>query len=123
VFYYPSFSQNCHPFVFILTDNIDTDNDEWFRNIPASVHKCFYNSAIEDSETFAAFARCQQTNGGEKCIREIPAGLNCLNQGAKRRAVPTTSSAGLTLKGSAGIRKIDGNSNIENINGTFYDCI
>ncbi len=96
------------------------DNDEWFKSLPASVHKCFYNSAIWDSETFAAFAKCLQTNGGEKCIRDIPAGLNCLNKGLKGRVAPSTSQTGLNIqRGPSKIREIDVNSNIFHINGNF----
>ena len=54
-------------------------NAQWFKSLPESVHACFYNSAIADSKNLAAFVNCQQTDGGEKCIRDIPAGLNCLN--------------------------------------------
>ena len=60
---------------------IHLENAEWFNTLPGSVHECFYNSAVEDQETLAAFANCQKTDGGEKCIRNIPAGLNCLNIG------------------------------------------
>jgi hypothetical protein len=48
-------------------------------SLPESVHACFYNAAVADPETMAAFTNCRQTNGGEKCVRDIPAGLNCLN--------------------------------------------
>jgi len=27
----------------------------------------------------AAFANCQQTNGGQKCVLDIPAAQSCLN--------------------------------------------
>ena len=48
-------------------------------SLPGSVHACFYSSAVADPTTFAAFANCQLTDGGEQCIRDIPAGLNCLS--------------------------------------------
>ncbi len=35
-----------------------------------------------DAETMAAFANCQKIGGGEKCLRDIPAGLKCLNNKA-----------------------------------------
>jgi hypothetical protein len=56
-------------------------NAEWFSRLPESVHTCFYLSAVGDTETLAAFANCQQTDGGEKCIQDIPAGLKCLKNG------------------------------------------
>jgi hypothetical protein len=46
--------------------------------LPESVHACFYSAAAANPETLTAFSNCQKTNGGEKCVREIPAGLNCL---------------------------------------------
>jgi hypothetical protein len=56
------------------------ENAEWFASLPESVHTCFYLSAVGDPEILAAFANCQQTDGGEKCIQDIPAGLKCLNK-------------------------------------------
>jgi hypothetical protein len=37
-------------------------------------------SAVGDPETMEAFANCQHTDGGKKCIQDIPAGLNCLSK-------------------------------------------
>ncbi len=61
-------------FAYILTGNA-----KWFLSLPESVHACFYHAAVADPTTLAAFANCQRTDGGEKCIRNIPAGSHCLN--------------------------------------------
>ncbi len=60
---------------------------EWFTSLPQHVHACFYNAAAADPATMAAFANCQQTNGGQKCVQDIPAGKDCLNRGVFRIAL------------------------------------
>ncbi len=47
-------------------------------SLSPQVHKCLYMSSLGDIQTFVAFAHCQHIDGGEKCVRAIPAGLNCL---------------------------------------------
>jgi len=37
---------------------------------------------LADPEIFEAFDNCLQADGGEECIRNIPAGLQCLNYGS-----------------------------------------
>ena len=47
--------------------------------LPTEVHNCLYLASLLDIQTFVAFAHCKQIDGGEECVRAIPAGLNCLN--------------------------------------------
>ena len=55
-------------------------NSQWFASLPELVHACFYNYAVQDPQTLVAFAHCQQTDGGEKCIKNIPAAVICMNK-------------------------------------------
>jgi hypothetical protein len=64
----------------------------WVASLPKSVLDCFYQSAMANVETKNAFAHCQQTDGGEKCIKEISAGVKCLNDNKNDKDPHFTSS-------------------------------
>ena len=68
------------PFSFIKHIIFSLANVDHFSSFPDAVHACFYSSSsvAVDFETLAPFAKCQQINGGQNCVSDIPAAMECL---------------------------------------------